>query len=126
MKEIVILVAVLWVGYKLIQHSKGKKVTEECYALSVKFGVPEQYFWKSMSKDLPAVKKAALFLAKSELYKNYAWPRLMACAIYGAYRQDCEQYAKGNPVAQQYLDDLKISPLKIYGELNSNPLKHRY
>lgn len=130
MFEFIGIVVVAWIGFAVLRgvFRASSTVRSQEYGKEAKYiainelGVPLKYYHHAVINDMDRVKEAALVLKEqSENHKDFSWPRLLAWTIYAGFRNDCEQYQRGNPISQQKLEDMMISPDQIFGELNRDP-----
>ncbi len=88
----------------------------------VELEVPETYFNYMVSTKMDAIRATADKLGEIDQYKRTSWPRKLALVIYGEFHQDCEQSERGNPIAQQLLEQRLRIPGHIIGwEVNRDP-----
>ncbi|PVZ71721.1 hypothetical protein [Pelagibaculum spongiae] len=122
MLKLIVFFVACWFIYNImkgISTSRSQEIGKEARHIAIsEFSVPVAYYNNAILNHIEHVKKAALFLKEQDdKFRNLSWPRLIAWTIYGAYRDDCEQYRYGNPISQNKFEDLNITSQIISSEL---------
>lgn len=127
MFEFIGVALVLWIAFCVLRGiframSRGRSAefgVEARRIAVVELDVPETYFNYMVSSKMDAIRATADKLGEVDQYKRASWPRKLALVIYGEFHKDCEQSERGNPIAQQLLEQrLRIPGHIIALELN--------
>lgn len=130
MLEIIGVIAVCWVGYKLLKGFSRAAATvrsQEHGRAARDFAVreldvPEPYFNNLVVSNIEAVKHTAATLRDGDQeFKGVSWPKLLALVIYGEFHKDCVQWKAGNPILDQLFMRLGITADEIARELDRDP-----
>jgi len=111
-------------GGKIIKkRNQSNEIAAETRRIAtIEFKVPTFYYTHLIVNKMDDIKEAALSLKDTDpLHKNDSWPKLMACVIYLGFQNECRQSRLGNPMVQDLLDNLRISPEDIDRELKRDP-----
>jgi len=126
MLELLVIVAIAFLAYKLLRLSKrsagqNQEIAAEVrYIASNEFRVPSAYINHSAINRMGRLKNAAQEAKDSESHGHLSWARLIALAIFTGFRNECIQYQKGNPVTQSLFERLQIPPDAIAEALNTD------
>lgn len=127
MFEFIGVALVLWIAFCIFRGiframTRGRSAefgVEARRIAVVELEVPETYYNYMVSTKMEAIRATADKLGEIEQYKRTSWPRKLALVIYGEFHQDCEQSERGNPIAQNLLEQrLRIPGHIIVLELN--------
>lgn len=130
MFEFIGIVVSCWVAFSIIRGFfratstvRSKAYGKEARHIAITdLLVPERYYRYITINKIDAVKQTAILMRDSnEDFQQCSWPRILALVIYGEYHQDCEQWQRGNPIAQQLFDQIDITPEMIGNELERDP-----